>query len=246
MKKTNNVANVVTVKCDELPKMCWVRKGNDYVLTRSGGYEMKRYLPCLSIQYEEVLKSLEIPYEIIQLPDRKDSGKMNRVCRYWNPDLYEEEEITLPVYRLVQRTKDIYIKTNQSYTAKVMTRRTINLAMKLKDTVSQAVELYKANQKIIRTGEFLKKQLEGKIAAVIKGGNLAEGTIAGIKILAGCHADGNLNGYYAIFDMEKLQDISEITLYVPKEEVPKVIGKGGRNTGYWAYMIGKKVTVKPE
>lgn len=244
MKRTNNVANVVTVNGNELPDMCWVRKNNDYVLTKKGGYEMKRYLPCISIWYEEVLKSLEIPYEVIQLPDRKDSKKINQVCRYWSPDLNEEEEITLPVYKLVQSTKNTYIKTSQMYTRKVITCRTINLAMKLKDIVSQAIELYKANQRIIQRGEFLKKQLADKHATVIQG-NFAEETIAGIKVLPAYYSNGDPNGYYAIFDMEKLQDESEITLDVAKEVALKVIGKGGMNCQYWAYKLGKKIKVNP-
>lgn len=243
MKRSNNVANVATVKGSELPK-CWVRRGNDYVLTAQGGKETKRYLPCVGIQYEEVLKSLEIPYEVIELPDKKDSKKINQVCRYWNPVLYEEEKITRPVYKLVQSRKDTYIKTNEVYTGKVMTRAAINMAMKVKETVSQAVELYKANQRIIRRGEFLRKQMGTKSAMVITG-NFAEETIAGIKVLAGYHADGTPNGYYAIFDMEKLQNVSEIKLNVAKEVASKVIGKGGRNSQYWEYELGKKIKVNP-
>lgn len=244
MKKSNNS---VTVTANNLPLKCWVRKGEKYVFTARGGKEV-RYLPYVGGQYEEVLKSLEIPYEVVELPDKKNAGKTYKICRYWYPDCYEVEEVTFPVYRQLQSTKDRYVNTGEKYTGKVLTYKTVSKAVEIKATVSDAVEIYKENlrtARIARNEEFLRKKLDGKGARVVYGNNYKECTVADLKVLAAYNADGTKNGYYAIFDMEKLEHVQVITLNVAKEKAPKVIGGGGRNHQYWEYQTGKKIRFVP-
>lgn len=251
-----------TIKRASLPK-CWVKEGEKYILTGRGGKPIRQNLPYVSLQFEQVLKDLDIPYEVDQLPDRKHFGRYYAVCTFWNPDLYEVEKQLLPVYRQVQSTKDLFVNTGKMHEGATFTRDMISKAIETQQKiVMPAVEAQKAFMQAVKEcqhaqqknapaptkvdGEFLKKALGNKTAVVVKIANaeIDNGLNNGdIKIIPAYDSDGNRNGYYGIFDMAKLNYVPVIKLVVPEKEVGKIYGKGKQNQQYWEYCCGKGIEI---
>lgn len=250
-----------TVKRDSLPR-CWVKEGEKYILMARGGKPVRQNLPYVSIQFEQVLKDLYIPYEVAQVPDRKHFGRYYAICTFWNPEFYEVGKQYLPVYRQVQSTKDVFVNTGKMYEGTVFTREMISKAIETRKVVMQAVEAEKsfmqavkecqrAQQKNVPSPtkvdeEFLKKALDGKTARVVKIANAEidnEVSNGDIKIVPAYDSEGERNGYYGIFDMPKLEYVSVIKLIVPEKAVGKIYGKEKQNLQYWEYCCGKGIKI---
>lgn len=252
-----------TVKRNSLPR-CWVKEGGKYILTAKGGKTIRQSLPYVGIRFEQLLKDLNIPYEVVQLPDFNNPGQLYTACAFWNPELYEVENQLLPVYQQVQNSKDVFVNTGEMYEGATFTYEMISQAIKVKKVVMQAVESQKAFVKAVadckrankrKTStltkvdkEFLNKALDGKTAKVVKIANAEidnEVNSGNIKILPAYDSEGKRNGYYGIFDMSKLEYVPAIKLLVPGKEAGKIYGKEKQNLQYWEYCCGKEIQIIP-
>lgn len=252
-----------TVKRSSLPK-CWVKDGEKYILTGRGGKPIRQNLPYVSIRFEQVLKKLNIPYQVAQLPNRYNVGQFYTVCTFWNPELYEVENQLLPVYRQVQSTKDLFVDTGKMYEGETFTYAMISKAIEAQKVVSHAVEAQRALMQAAKNGqrvgqkntpapikvdsEFLKKALGNKTAVVVKIVNAViddEVKNGDIKIIPAYNSEGLKNGYYGIFDMPKLEYVPVINLAVPNDEASMIFGKGGQNQQYWEYCCDKGIKIIP-
>lgn len=257
MAKTNLSA---TIKRDSLPK-CWVKKGEEYILTNKDGKPIRQNLPYVHLQFESVLQDLDIPYEITQSPDKNRPDRFYYICSFWNPELYEVEKLSLPVYRQVQSTKDTFVNTGEIYEGTAYTREMLRKAFETQKVVIPAVEARKAFIQAMEEcqraqnympaptkvdEEFLKETLGDKTATVVKIANAeisSEVNNGDIKIVPAYYSDGNKNGYYGIFDMAKLKYVPVIKLVLPEEVARKVCGARNHNQHYWEYLFGKGIKI---
>lgn len=251
-----------TVKRGALPK-CWVKEGEKYILMAKGGRPIRQTLPHIGIIYEQVLKDLDIPYEVAKLPHSKRPGLYYTVCAFWNPDIYEVKNIVLPVYQQVQSKKDTFVNTGKKHKGAIFTSEMMNKAIKtLKEVVMPAVEFQKAFPQVAREyriahrrnsyaptkvdEDFLKNALDGKSAKVVKIVNAEidnELKSSDIKIIPAYNSDGTRNGFYGIFDMEKLKYVPVIKLVVPGKVAGKIYGVEKQNQQYWEYCCGKGIEI---
>ena len=249
-----------TVKRISLPK-CWVKEGEKYILMGRGGKPIRQNLPYVHLEFEQVLQHLDIPYEITQVPAKKNLGRFYYNCSFWNPELYEVEKLSLPVYRQVQSTKDVFVSTGEIYEGTTFTREMIRKAIETQKVVMQAVEAQKAFQQAVEEcqraqknaptptkvdEEFLKNALDGKSAKVVQIANTNVDDVVDfgdIKIIPAYYSDGTKNGYYGIFDMAKLNYVPVIKVVVPKGEASKVYGARKMNQQYWEYCCGKGIEI---
>lgn len=241
-----------TVNRSSLPT-CWVKYGDNYIFMKKGGKMVRQSLPYVSIGYKQVLENLKIPYEVIQMPNLKFPGKIFTACAFWDPKSYWVQTKTLPVYKQVSSTKDIFVRTGEMHEGKVFGSQMIAKAMEKKKLVMAAVdEIRRAREKVTAPikmdEEFLRKTLDGKSAKVVKLANSdVDGMvdIGSIKIIPAYHSNGTKNGYYGIFDMAKLEYVSVIKVVVPKEEAYKIYGAKKMNQQYWEYCCGKGIEIIP-
>lgn len=225
MMNKNIVANNATMRKEALPKnyVLQIRKGQQQV-------NFERWLPCVAAKYETVLQELGLAYKV-------EDGR----CRFWNPEVYEEDVVTLPVFRQVANTKDLYMCTGQMKVA-VPNWKTVTKAVQAKKAVMKKIEQVKnTTTKVDR--EYLAKVLGTKTAKVvrIKNAEIAEDLGKGIKVLPAVNANGEQTGLYGIFNTEKLQYVSAIKLAVSEQIQDIIKGEGGQNQQYWEYMLDKKI-----
>ena len=95
---------LVTVRREALPRY-WVKEGEEYILVQKGGQLDHLELPRVSIQYENILKKLNIPYEIVKVADRKNFNKEVTVCRFWNPEMYSLKKRDIQCISLLMAQK---------------------------------------------------------------------------------------------------------------------------------------------
>ncbi len=227
--KKNIVAKNTTVKFESLPK--------NYVLQIGQGYQVKfeRWLPCVSAKYEAILQELGLAYKV----------EANERCRFWDAEVYEEDVVTLPVFRQVVSTNDVYICTGQMKVA-VPSRKTVAKAAEAKKNVMRKVEQAKSvPTKVDR--DYLMKILNGKTAKVAKIKNAEIDKCIGedIKVLPAVKANGEKTGFYGIFYIQKLQYVPVIKLVVSEQIESIIKGEGGQNVKYWEYILDKEIEVIP-
>lgn len=226
MNNKNIVAKNATMRKEALPK--------NYVLQiRTGKQQVnfERWLPCVAAKYEAVLQELGLSYKV-------EDGR----CSFWNPEVYEEDVVTLPVFRQVANTKDMYMCIGQMKVA-VPNRKTVTKAVQAKKAVMKKIEQVKsATTKVDR--EYLEKVLNGKTAKAvkIKNAEIAQDIGEDIKVLPAVKDDGGQTGVYGIFNTKKLQYVPAIKLAV-SEQIQNVIE--GQNQQYWEYMLDKEIELIP-
>lgn len=144
MPKTANA----TIRREELPR-CWVKEGDEYILIQKGGQpdHLELELPCVGIRYENILKKLQIPYEIVKVQDRKNSNKEVAVCRFWNPEMHELKKERHPVYLPVHGSRVFFVKTEERFEREVISYKTVKQALKTKKIVDREIEEYKRKEK---------------------------------------------------------------------------------------------------
>lgn len=242
-----------TVKWLSLPT-CWVKDGEKYIFVKKGGKIIQQNLPCISIRYEKVLKDLQIPYEVIQLPNLKSPGKIFTACTFWNPDFYWVQNYTLPVYQRLEGKPNLLVRTGEMHEGKIFGQKMISKAMALKEVVMEAVEEVKRAQEkkpSVPTkvdAEFLRNALDGKTARVMQIANAEidhEVKSGNIQIIPAYNSKGEESGYYGIFDMSKLQYVPVIKVVVPTAVCGMIYGKSKQNLQYWEHCCGREIHLIP-
>lgn len=225
MNKKNIVTKNTTMRKEALPQNYVLQIGKEQQI------RFERWLPCVAVKYESILQELGLSYKV------NDDGR----CSFWNPQFYAEDTVTLPVFRQVTNTKDLYICTGQVKVA-VPSRKTVSEAVKAKKAVMKRLEQVKnTTTKVDRA--YLEKVLGAKTAKVvsIKNVEIAEDLGEGIKILPAVKANGEQTGLYGIFNTDKLKYVSAIKLAVSEQSQGIIEGEGGQNQQYWEYMLDKKI-----
>ncbi len=225
MMNKNIVAKNATMRKEALPR--------NYVLQNRKDQQVnfERWLPCVAAKYEAILQELGLSYKV-------EDGR----CRFWNPEVYEEDAVTLPVFRQVANTKDLYICTGQMKVT-VPSRKTVEMAVEARKTVMRKVEQAKSAPTEVNR-EYLEKVLNGKTAKAvkIKNAQIAQDIGEDIKVLPAVKANGEPTGYYGIFNTKKLKHVPAIKLVV-SEQTQSVIE--GQNQQYWEYQLDKKIELIP-
>lgn len=227
-----------------LPEKCWIFSKGRYILR---GFPSLPQLPCVHLEYEDLLKHLGIPYRRVI---RQSYFTSQEVCEYWNPDVgLNERDLSLP---LLAEINGSYRYCERNYSEKVLTDETIEAASKTQKIVSAAIHDYLQILEEVDNYRFAQEQLSGEASTVCFSSGTPYSSVYNIsvnhdnfKILRILGYRGLLD-YVAIFDMNKIVPNSCITLQVPSHLAGFVIGKRGRNIQAWAEEIGvKKIQVIP-
>lgn len=231
------------ITTSNLPNTCWIFKKNLYMLK---GKDLSK-LPYITLEYEAILKANGIPY-------RKISKEYNfsysiEVLEYWNPEVFEEENLTLPLFAALPDGSYSYCE--KTYSGKVATDNTIKAAQATKKFVEQEIDKYKQALREVRHYKFAKEKLADKVAVVCISSDTPYCSIYDIevnhenfKIFRPYWLLGGFSDWVAIFNMKKVAPNGYITLQVPKHIANAFIGKGGSTITAWAKEIGvKKIQV---
>ncbi len=232
-----------------LPAKCWIFENRTYRLKNTVA-NMSSRLPYVDLKYEGILKSYKIPYRKV-LTDTISMGKntSTTVCEYWNPECFNEEEITLPLFAKVS---DGFIYCERLHTEKCPTNASIEAAMKTKEFVEEEINKYEEILRQVYHYQFAKNKLDGKVATVCISTNTPYNYLYDInmnhdnfKIIRVPNYFG-YSDWVAIFDMNQVPKNGYLTLDVPKHIAGRVIGRSASNIKEWAKEIGvKKIQVVP-
>lgn len=236
-----------TMTTSNLPQKCWIFEKRRYIL--KGGMLPK--LPYVGLEYEAILKFNGIPYrktlkvsDSILFPDSKE------VYEYWNPEVFEEKELTLPLFAKMPDGSYKYCEKN--YSQNVATDETIEAARKTKKFVEQEIEGYDQILREVQHYKFAKEKLADGVAVACISTNTPYTSIYEInmnhesfKILRPLNRI-YLSDWVAIFNMDKVTPNGYIPLYVPNHIAGAFIGRSAANIHAWEKEIGvKKIQVIP-
>ena len=221
------------VRVMELPNECWIHSNREYILN-----PLKEF-PTVKDEYECVLKKNGIPYK---------KGRVIfgiQYLEYWNPSLYEEKEITGPLFAFL-RTENLFCYAERNYTGKVPTQETYEKAWEIKATVDKLIKDYIQQKKQIAFAQRCKASLNGEKAVGIEFSNLEasgfedeldmkfEGEhIKYIRFLRNRHTSCAV-----IFNMSRIEPDSVLTMKVPKGKEGLFVGVSGFRVKYWSEMLG--------
>lgn len=212
---------------------CWVFEDKRY--TNANGSP----LPYISLEYEGILEDNGIPY-------RASNRSGTEVWEFWDPECYEEEELTLPLYAKVF---DKYQYLNKSYTGMVPTAETVQRAWKIEEEVHRKFSQYRRHLEEVERYEKTKRELDGNLCGMYFtwGDDKMYRQSADIemngdhfKILPLYDARGNFLNYVAAFNMDKIVPGGYVTLKVLRHLEGWVKGTHGTNIRTWAAEIGVK------
>lgn len=240
-----------TMTTSNLPQNCWIFDKRRYIFkgVLSG-------LPYIDLEYEAILKSNGIPYrKTLKVSDSILFSDSKEVYEYWNPEVFEEKKLTLPLFAKMPNGSYKYCEKN--YSEKVPTVETIEAAQKTKKFVEQQIENYEEILHEVQRYKFAKEKLADKDAVVcisyttpfddppftsIYEINMNHENFKILRV----PGSNYISGWIAIFNMNKVVPNGCITLQVPTHIAGFVIGKGGSNIKAWAREIGvKKIQVVP-
>lgn len=224
MNKKNIVTKNTTMRKAELPQ--------NYVLQIKKEQQLNfgRWLPYVAAKYESILQELGLSYKV------KEDGS----CSFWYPEVYEEDTVTLPVFRQVANTKDLYICTGQTQVT-VPSYKTVRKAVEARKAVMQRIDQVKRTPTKVDKA-YLEKVLGTKTAKVIRIKNAEiSADLGGIKVLPAVKANGEPTSLYGIFNTDKLKYVPAIKLVVEEQNQDIIKGERGQNQQYWEYMLGKKI-----
>lgn len=244
------VAQTVVTYRENLPS-CWVYEKGKYEIAGDIFYKLKVYerkLPFVSIYFEEALKKAKVPYRKIAI------GGKYEYLEYWNEEVYETEEISLPLY---VAEDGIYKYAGIAYTGEIITQETSQKAFEMQKMVKPIV-LSKKKEKFLQgwyeyAVNCLKQGCndgERKVCIVVEPSRgyeteidleLNKGTDS-FKVLPVKDAKGRNIGLYGIFDMNKIFDKPEnwhcLKIHVSAKIAGNVIGKEGGNKKRWEKALG--------
>ena len=233
-----------TVYTTRLPQKCWIYENHQYFLH---GADLPKF-PCVSPEYENILKAFKIPYKkIVQTKAYFFNPKYEEALEYWNPDApFEEVKLTLPLY--AKTGDDTYLYCEKNYSEVVPTAETIEAAERTEKLVSQEIFNYEKILNDVSLYRLTKKYLSGNAASMCcKLGSY----IFYVKDIDMNHDRFKIlslqnSEWVAIFDMNQISPNGYITLEVPKHIAGRVIGKSGTNIQSWARELKvKKINVIP-
>ena len=248
---------LMTVKSRSILPSCWLYEDKQYQIEGKIKYELRlefRKLPWAEIEDEGLLQELGISY-------RKVVTQYSEYLEYWDKDLYETEEICLPLY---VKVIDEYKYAGKSYTGSVLTEATAKRAFELEKTVMNKIAEQKAEReaKMLHDvwHEYAEEALGSDIYKIIvepavpyriealttNDLDLKEET-SHFKVLVTRDSRNRKVSCYGIFDMGKIANDVYLKLLVPKNIAGYIIGKGGCNIEQWKKELGvKKITVVGE
>lgn len=247
---------LMTVKSRSILPSCWLYEDKQYQIEGKIKYELRlefRKLPWAEIEDEGLLQELGISY-------RKVVTQYSEYLEYWDKDLYETEEICLPLY---VKVIDEYKYAGKSYTRSVLTEATAERAFELEKTVMNKIAEQKAEReaKMLHDVwyEYAEEALGSDIYKIVEpAGTNFPYRIAALttdsldlkkadnrfKVLVTRDSRNRKVSCYGIFDMGKIANDVYLKLLVPKNIAGYIIGKGGCNIEQWKKELGvKKITV---
>ena len=236
-----------TMTTSNLPQKCWIFEKGRYIL--KGGMLPK--LPYVNLKYEAILKSNGIPYrKTLKVSDSILFSDSKEVYEYWNPEVFEEKELTLPLFAKMPDGSYKYCEKN--YSANVPTDDTIEAAQKTQEFLEEEMFNYNQILREVQDYKFAKEKLADSIAVACISTNTPYVSIYEINMnherfmILRPWSCIDLSDWVAIFNMNKIVQNGYITLQVPKHIAGLVIGQGGTNIKAWAEKIGvKKIQVIP-
>lgn len=227
-----------------LPQNCWIFYKGRYILKG----KVLSELPYVGLEYEAILKSKGIPYRKTLKEFCFSNSK--EVLEYWNPEVFEEKENSLP---LVAKLPDgSYMSCEKNYSANITTDETIEAAREIEKFVEQEINDYKQILREVHHYRFAKEKLSGSVAVVCISSNMPYTSIYEINInhesfmIFRPYVGIYLSDWVAIFNMNKVAKNGYITLQVPKHVAGVFIGKNASNLHSWETELKvKKIQVFP-
>ena len=205
---------------------CWYFKDLQYIyMAPRNGKELN--LPYVSSDHESVLQELGIPYR------KNRYGNLE----YWDPDNSGMKDVTLPIYMRFQN-KYRYVG---KYTGPVLSEDSVAPANKLcTERVVPALlkKLMGQNPVLGFSGDFslptpeeynfyMDKYTDFKLLPVQKFSKEGAGTVP-------------VRATYAVFNANRIELNSAVTMAVPEQKVRLFIGTGGWQTKSWCKKLGLK------
>jgi len=241
---------MTTFTLSNLPKECWIFEKNTYRL-RNIVADISSHLPYVGLEYERILKSNSIPYRKVLKDTIYSMGEntSTTVCEYWNPEYFNEEEVTFPLFAKVSNG---FIYCEKFYTEKWPTNATIEAAMRTKEFVEEEINKYEEILRQVKHYQFCKHKLGEKAVIACISTNTPYHYIYDIimnydnfKIIR-IPSHFGYSDWVVIFDMNKVPKNGYLSLEVPKHIAGLVIGTGGSRIKDLAKEIRvKKIQVVP-
>lgn len=222
---------------------CWIWQNRQYMHSNP---RRRLGLPTVRKEHEEILKGLGIPYRATL-----DESE-NEVCEYWHPDVYEEEEINLPVYA---KMGNKYKYTEKYHTDKKPNLATVETAAKLKWTVEAEIEKFKKKKKKEEFFQRVKECLGERQAVAFYDETYyfnrfefepdyvcGEDRIKAIPvIIPRLNGEESYTNWYACFNANKIELNSVVKLEkVPKRKVGLFKGTNTWQIKEWCQKLGVK------
>lgn len=232
---------------NKLPKDgCWIFANKRYTCSLD-----LPHLPSVDAKYECVLKKNNIPYRLSTKQSRDYFGRVTTLefCEYWNSKLFEERNITLPLYAQMPDCSYYYCEKN--YTGKVPTDETIDAAKELESLIREKIDEYDQLLRKIKEYNFAKQELNGGATKFCLSSATPYEYIYDINMNGDHYTILRLSGrlycydWVAIFNMNIIEALKRkgkdiIYLNVPTHMAGLVIGKNHGNINAWAKAIGVK------
>lgn len=227
-----------------LPQNCWIFDKGRYILKG----KLLSELPYVGLEYEAILKSNGIPYRKTLKEFCFSNSK--EVLEYWNPEVFEEKEISLP---LVAKLPDgSYMSCKKNYSEKVPTNETIEAAREIEKFVELKVYDYDQILREVYHYQFAKEKLADSVAVVCISSNTPYTSVYEVNMnyerfmIFRPYVGIYLSDWVAIFNMNKVAKNGYLTLQVPKHVAGVFIGKNASNLHSWERELKvKKIQVFP-
>lgn len=233
----NNVPYSVSTRA-QLPE-CWLHRNRQFEYV--GGVFRNRTLPAIYISNEEELKELNIPYRVI-----KDWFGID-VCEFWDPEVYREEEVTLPLY--IELPSGDYRYANKNHTEVVPDEETVAAANRFKGRVLSAIEELRRKKKEEALYNSIKETLGEKEACGYYSGaqRIPENFFSNnehfklIPVMMPKYVGAaKRTGWYAVFNVNQIELNSVIKLEVQKGKEGLFIGTNAWQVKEWCEQLGVK------
>ena len=235
---------------------CWIHENNRYRCTLDISS-----LPYVDSKYECILNAHDIPYRKFVKSSNDHFGgiSLKEFCEYWNPNVFEEKEVSLPLYAKMPDSSYYYCKKN--YFQKAPTIDTIKAAKVTEKFIEEKIEEYENVLCEVSRYTFAKKQLNGGIVKMCISDELWEIAKCDSIFVNEPYFSGYIsyysgyicmnNDFYiimglrntpwvAIFNMHKIDTNGHITISVPNQIAGILIGRNHANIKAWAKVIGVK------
>lgn len=210
-------------RLEEAPR-CFVKSKDEYRL--HGGN-----LPTVHDNYERTLKRLKIAYVPVKIMRRNG---METFLKYWDKNVFEEVEETLPCYEY-QNENYIYIG---DVTQKVPSKGTVEAALLLKTELLKEIDSVRRK----KSYRVIQNIMEGKSVAYIhkkdfKGASLYEGQVENFYVFVNKKDDGSQWNDIVIFDLNNIYK-EKVTLEIPDRYSKRILGENNENANEWVNTLG--------